>query len=196
MIDQLVNNSYIKYIGFLKENKNARDTDDVTDVETRLMKNIVKHACYWKGARNAPKNVHVKSLLRLLGIRFTNDAGKLDHLQKLIANLRGIIGDQLPRWSEPIPKTAAAKLLFSFTSDPVVYTPAIPGIATPGPPPVVGVRKFANVEEFAEFMELGQHPTNASPCVPTRKVDWAYPMVYEEWSQHHITLTGRSIIGL
>ena len=96
-------------------------------------------------------------------------------------------------WEAPVPITEATKHLFTFTNH-VVYAPITPGTArTTAPPPVVGTRRFKNHLEFQSFLELGQHPTKASPCVCVQAVDWKHPMVYEEWTKHHETKAGEDI---
>ena len=152
------------------------------------MKTIVKHAIYWRGGKAAPKKDHVLVLSRELGLKSSEYTNKFELLKDLITNLRSRIHKQmLPRlWKEPVPQTEASQLLFAFT-DHVIYAP---GERARGPPPVVGTRRFRNRNELDKFMQLGQHPTHASPCVPAQNIDWTHPMIYEEWSTHRETRSG------
>jgi len=193
-LERAVNSSYMKYLTFLK---GKEDGANMSTDEIRMMKYIVKHASYWRGGNFAPKKEYVIDVLRCRGSTFDVNANKYELLKELIRNLRNAINEHQTRpWEAPVPITEAAKHLFTFTNH-VVYAPIAPGTArTTAPPPVVGTRRFKNYLEFQTFLELGQHPTKASPCVCVQAVDWKHPMVYEEWTKHHETKAGEDILRI
>ena len=170
-----VNGAYKKYIVFLKQNPPGNG--NMCNLERRKMRALIRHACYWKGGQAAPRKEYIVRVLRLKGQVVSDSDTKFEVYQQLLtyllSNLRG-----KDAHTEPIPRTPVAKLLFN-PPDNVIHVPAT-SVNKNVPPPVVGTRRFPSVDEFNRFMVLGQHPTNASPCIPAAKVDWTHPMVYEE----------------
>ena len=187
LIERSVAVAYSKYIAFLQ----AKEDENISRQERLKIATLIKCASHWKGGRYAaPQKGDIEKILRLKGQAVDSTDNKFELFQKLIMHLRQSVRGK-DGYVDPIPQTPAARHLFEKPQSLVITTPAVSWITDKSNiPPVVGTRRFQSLQDFNEFMVLGQHPTNSSPCVPAAQVDWSHAMVYEEWHLHRVSVPG------
>ena len=169
---------------------------------------IIEHLSQSKHPRSAPSYDFVSTICTLKQICNTKKMSKFELIQKLIPQI--IIElrnyhktNMLKEYAIPECQTPHAKSLFSSapaTSDVIITQPEpksfivdkkdckVPtqSVVASGRIPLVGTKHFQSIKQYNEFVTVGQHPINASPCVCPSKIfcKGEQLLVYEEWQQY------------
>ena len=179
-----VNSLHAKYVNFLAQTQ--KPGKDWGQKNRRFINEILVHACGWKGLCSPPSMETIASICKWKKMPFQLGCNKLFVFKLLVRKLTQEIQAYDSNYSLPVPTTASAKLLFDKT--PIIMQSTAEAVHTV---PIVGSKVFKSMAEYTRYVRVGNHPLHASPCVPSDKINWSQPIVYEEWHRHG---TGRNTL--